>query len=162
MLRKIVLLSLPLFIVMGTVTTVIALERQRTAEWARTLEQYFAQTHTAAIDVEVQVTVSALQPWNFREGMGSAFLDTNDWRWHIEQLPFPPDSLYCVLVKRIPTATANPIIEPARQLLYVAHHSDHLWRVGWIVHEGPTEPFTMEVANDIAALGCDPKLLRQA
>jgi hypothetical protein len=30
-----------------------------------------------------------------------------------------------------------------------------VWRAGWLVHEGPLEPFSQELAAQLEALGCD-------
>ncbi len=116
---------------------------------------------TLAFDVQVQRTVNARQPWNFDERMGRAWLRPGEWPWQIDRLPFPPNALYCVLIERTPSASAKSSLKAARQLLYVAHHSDQLWRLGWVVHEGQQAPFGAADFKRLVELGCDPERLLQ-
>jgi hypothetical protein len=69
----------------------------------------------------------------------------DDWRWEV-RLPYPPDELVCVLLAGA---------QAQHQVVYVGHHTDTLWRVGWLVHQGPASPFPPDVAVELAALGCE-------
>jgi hypothetical protein len=42
-----------------------------------------------------------------------------------------------------------------RQVVFVGYHSDALWRVGWLVHDGPKTPFPATFILQLKALGCD-------
>jgi hypothetical protein len=39
--------------------------------------------------------------------------------------------------------------------IFLVHHSDALYRVGWLAYEGPEEPFGPQLAADLASIGCD-------
>ena len=110
MLRKILLLGLPLLVALATATTVMLYERQRTPNWQQTLEQYFANQLAPAASDTVIASVEAQLPWAFAAEMGRAVVDAGAWPWGIEQLPYPPDALYCVLMDDS-SAGASP---PAR------------------------------------------------
>jgi hypothetical protein len=49
----------------------------------------------------------------------------------------------------------SPTGEPAYQVVYIGHHSDALWKVGWVVHEGRGDPFSRATEEQISLLGCD-------
>lgn len=176
--RKILTLALPLLILLGTVTTVVALEQQRTPEWQRALNGYLDQSrlddfhsddsrsgdssavkHSNVLAARVRRVARARLPWNFRAEMGRPVRSTQQWPWAVNQLPYPPDALYCVLVQetvsKFAPATATPQMATTRRVIYVAHHSDKLWRVGWMVHEGPIQPFSPALASHLASVGCD-------
>jgi hypothetical protein len=44
--------------------------------------------------------------------------------------------------------------ELVRQVVYLVHHSDALYRVGWLAYEGPEEPFDEALRSDLASIGC--------
>lgn len=77
------------------------------------------------------------------------------WAWQITQVSYPPEALQCVLVQGLRTSLTGAPEQPKRQVIYVGYHSDSLWREGWLVHEGPREPFTAELAADLQGIGCD-------
>ena len=77
----------------------------------------------------------------------------NDWRWKVSKLPFPPLAVQCVLLERTRESDGAED-EPLRQVVFVGHHSDGLYRVGWLVHEGPKEPFSPELQAHLDAIGC--------
>jgi hypothetical protein len=155
MLRKIIVLGVPLLLIFGMMTTMVVFEGRRTPPWQRSLNQYFTHTDTSSFDLQVYESAKARQPWNFEEDMATPFFNGIDWPWQQERLPFPPDILYCTLIDRIPTTSATATIEAERQLVYVAHHSDALWRVGWMVHEGPVIRSDVNVPQDFTIVGCD-------
>jgi hypothetical protein len=149
---------IPLLVLLSAVTTVAALERQRAPDWQTTLDHYLARRQRAGTALRVQRVVFAQQPWRFDAALASAAPDPEDWRWNAERLPYPPDAVYCVLFENVAGSTAKAAATTGGQVVYVAHHSDKLWRVGWIVHEGPREPFPPALRADLSALGCDLSL----
>lgn len=162
MLRKILLIGLPLLVALGTATTVMFYDGQRTPGWQQTLEQYLAQSGASSVnaaDDQIIASDAAQVPWNFDAEMGHAVVDAQAWQWSIEQLPYPPDALFCVLVDdSTPTSTSSvtqPTNPPTQRLVYVAHHTDKLWRVGWVVHEGGRAPFAVADTDALGAVGCD-------
>jgi hypothetical protein len=157
MLRKIILISLPLFVLLVMLTAVVAFEEKRTPDWQQVLKRYIEETRPIAVEVSILESVQASRPWNFDESMGVAYRQPNSWPWDIDRLPFPADALYCVLMQREPLEAAYQEVKSNHQIYYVAHHADALWRVGWVVHEGPMQPFAAAVRDDLAEIGCDLK-----
>jgi len=151
--KKIIALAVPLLVLVGVVMILATLERRRTPDWQTTLNDYISQSALDGESVRVQAVVEASKPWNFTASMGKAV--RSSWTWQIAQLPFPPKKLQCVLVERERSPAAGASEEAQRQVLYVAYHSDGLWRMGWLVHEGPQEPFTAQLVTDLDAIGCD-------
>ena len=158
MLRKSFLLLVPILVLLGTVTTVVAFERQRVPDWRSALQSYLALHETEAIALRVEWTIESHSPWQMQPQMGVPFVSGDQWLWHVERVPFPPDALYCVVVVRTPTALAPAHLSPMRQVLYVAHHDDLLWRTGWLVHEGQVAAFDAEIMDELAAVGCDVEM----
>jgi hypothetical protein len=141
-----------------TVTTVAAFERQRIPDWQQALNLYLEQTRLSALKLGVQEPLKSTLPWNFRAEMGNPNLELRKWPWDFGRLPYPPDRLYCVIVGPTPSAAKQADkqgVQPPRQLLYIAHHTDAMWRVGWVVHQGPTLPFDAAASSDLAAIGCN-------
>ncbi|MEM7346631.1 MAG: hypothetical protein AAF485_20500 [Chloroflexota bacterium] len=88
--------------------------------------------------------MEASQPWNYLNTMGKPV--PRGWVWGIETVPFPPTAMQCVLLAEG---------EINQQVIYVGYHTDNLWRVGWLVHEGPTSPFQPEHIVNLTEIGCD-------
>ena len=163
MCRKALLFGMPLLVALGTLATVMFYERQRTPDWQQTLAAYLHLSQMAD-DVEVLASVKARTPWDFNAEMGRAVSGELAWPWGIAQLPYPPDALYCVLVGKPESAVTQEAAQPGGKftlrLLYVAHHSDKMWRVGWLVHEGGRAPWAATDEDVLASVGCefDPQM----
>ncbi len=142
---KTLLVLIPLLVLLGTATAVAGLEARRTPDWQAALAEVQASNALSGQPSTLQHVAHARTPQQFQDGMGSVVSD--DWRWQIERLPRPPQELYCVLL-------GEPDPGP-RQVVYVAHLSDALYRAGWVVYAGPRTPFPPELVTDLAALGCD-------
>ena len=151
--KRIIALAFPFIMLVSVVMTFAALEARRGPDWKFELNDYIAQSKLPAETIKVQAVVEASKPWNFSEAMGQAV--RNDWRWTIDELPFPPQAMQCVLLERSRKSTVGAKTEPERQVVFVGYHTDTLWRVGWLVHEGPKEPFTQELAAHLNTIGCD-------
>ena len=91
MLRKVMILGLPVLILLGSSVTVIAFERQHTPDWPWALERYLDQTQMANEQVEILGTEKASLPWNFCVTMGTPLVIASDWTWQIDRLPYLND-----------------------------------------------------------------------
>jgi hypothetical protein len=151
--RRAMLFAVPLAAVDVLILAFVWLESQREPDWRHELDDYIARTALPSETVTVQSVVRASQPQNFRAEMGRAA--RYDWRWSATSPSFPAQAVQCVLLERQWTASAEGEDRPAPQILFVAHHSDALYRVGWLVYAGPEEPLTDETAGYLTAIGCD-------
>lgn len=151
--RRAVLFAVPLTALATLILVFVWLEAQRDPDWRHELDEYITRTALPSETVIVQSVVRASQPKSFSGEMGRAA--RHDWRWSAIDPPFPAQAVQCVLLERQWTAPAEGEDRPARQILFVAHHSDALYRVGWLVYAGPEEPFTEEAAGYLTTIGCD-------
>jgi hypothetical protein len=151
--KRILVLAVPFVILVGVALTFIVLEGRRTPDWESVLDDYIAGSHAPGETIDVLAMVQARKPWNFTPSMGRAV--RSDWKWQIVQLPFPPTELRCVLLERRGGSATGATGEGKRQVVYVGYHTDALWRLGWLVHEGPQGPFTAPLLADLEAIGCD-------
>ncbi|MCC6166119.1 MAG: hypothetical protein IT329_02715 [Caldilineaceae bacterium] len=141
---------IPLLVLLGTATTVAALESRRTPDWQTTLNRYLAENTQTGKPAQVQTITRARRPDRFTHEMGSSV--SHAWQWQIERLPSPPQELYCVLLHSPVPGMGD---EPPAQVLYVGYRTDALYRTGWIVHAGPHSPFPASLPRRLAAVGCD-------
>lgn len=151
--KKIIALGFPLMVLVSVVTVLVLLEGQRVPDWQAELSEYITQHRLPGETIKVGVAVQASNPENFQESMGRAV--PNDWPWGIGEVPFPPSALKCILLERDRKPIGGTQTEPKRQVIFVGYHSDSLWHVGWLVHEGPVEPFTPEDTTTFNTIGCD-------
>jgi hypothetical protein len=142
--RKTLLLALPVLVIAATALAVFVLERQRTPDWQMALDEYLASTGAVWQDARIGANVVAQMSWNFGEDNGNPQMSGN-WPWGIATLPYPPNALRCMLITN----------GEGEQLLFVAQHTDKLWRIGWIVHVGPTVPLTVAERGALAEVGCN-------
>jgi len=146
--RKIVALAAPVAVLLFALGFIIALERQRGPNWQLELDEYVAQHTTLTETIRVQTVTRARRPSNFTAAMGTP--QAGDWI-----IPsYPPQAVRCALVVRT-HPTDGGEIESVRHVVYLAHHSDALYRVGWLAYEGPREPFGPQLKADLASIGCD-------
>ena len=90
----------------------------------------------------------AREPRNFSASMGTP--QPGDWI----NPSNPPQDVRCVLLARS-GASVGDSGETVRQVVYLVHHSDALYRVGWLAYKGPEEPFDEKLRSDLASIGCD-------
>jgi hypothetical protein len=121
-------------------------------DWETALNRYLASVRLPDETIGVEAVVEASKPQNFTANMGKAA--PVDWTWQIEEVPFPPTALRCVLLERVPSSAPGVAGKPKRQVVFVGYHNDMLWRAGWLVHEGPQEPFGPELVADLDSIGC--------
>ncbi len=157
MMRKSLLIVLPVVVMVMTAFAVYWLARLRTPDWQGALDIYLAEAGEASAGTVQRPVVigkvAATKPWLFHNGMGRAQM-TGEWPWDAVQLPYPPDAVRCVLVAGPSTAAGSTEDAGSRgQLLFVAHHIDKLWRTGWVVHEGL--PGTNDTRAVLAEIGCE-------
>jgi hypothetical protein len=155
--NRVIALIIPLMVLVATTMTVVTLEVQREPDWQRELEAYIearAMTET----LTVQAVAEAQKPWNFVPRMGIPALNVSTWAT-AEKLPYPPREVQCALLAqqdpRTELETPDDSVPVERRIVYLGYHSDTLWNVGWLIHEGPREPFSAEVRAHLAAIGCD-------
>jgi hypothetical protein len=137
-------LAVPLAAVAFTLGFIIALEVQRGPDWRLELDAYLAQHTAPAETVRVLAVKKARQPWNFTAAMGAP--EAGD-----RIVPsYPPQAVRCALLARSRMGAGS-----VHQVVFLVYHSDALYRVGWLAHEGPEEPFGPEVTEHLELIGCD-------
>jgi tetratricopeptide (TPR) repeat protein len=151
--KKVVALVIPIVVLIVAIVVVAVLEVQRGPDWQLELDEYISQSALPSETVTVQSVVEASKPWNFSEEMGTAARD--DWKWGSVAPLFPPEAVQCVLLERSRESTIGVEEESGRQVVFVAYHTDALYRAGWLAYVGPKEPFTQELAAHLATIGCD-------
>jgi hypothetical protein len=147
--RKIVALAVPVAALLFTLGFVVFLEVRREPNWRLELREYIALHTPPSENVRIQAVTRASKPWNFSAAMGTP--EPGDWI-----IPSsPPQEVRCALLVRSHRSSSGAGDESVRQVLYLVHHSDALYRVGWLAYEGPKEPFGPELKPDLASIGCD-------
>jgi tetratricopeptide (TPR) repeat protein len=154
--RRMVALAVPLAVLIVGMLAFARLEAQRGPDWRHELDAYIAQAALPSETVTIQSVVRASEPQNFGKEMGRAV--RNEWTWSVIAPPFPAQIVQCALLERHRQSTAGGKESSTRQVAYVAHHSDGLYRVGWLVYAGPETPFTQETIAQLAEIGCDLRL----
>ncbi|NBD34827.1 MAG: hypothetical protein GVY30_02360 [Chloroflexi bacterium] len=150
--KKFIALMLPWLVLGATLVAVVVLETLRTPDWRAELKAYVA-TQAVTGTLAVQSVAEAERPWHFEAAMGE--LMRQEWTtWGtVEEIPYPPQRVRCVLLaQRHPPPGAKTT---ARQIVYVAYHSDTLWHQGWLIHQGAREPFPSGVWKDLDTIGCE-------
>ncbi len=155
--KKIIALAFPFLVLVGAVTTVLAFEARRTPDWENELNSYIAGSRAPGETITILAQVEASRPRNFTPAMGTARANESGWPWGMSELPppYPPTAVHCVLLERVRKSATGEAGEALRQVIFVSYHSDQLFRIGWLTHEGPQEPFTPELATNLDAIGCD-------
>jgi tetratricopeptide (TPR) repeat protein len=154
--KRMVALAVPLAVVIVGMLAFARLEAQRGADWRHELDEYVAQSALPSETVTIQSVARASEPQSFSGEMGRAV--RNEWTWSVIAPPFPAQAVQCVLLERTRQSTASGEKESIHQVAFVAHHSDGLYRVGWLAYAGPEAPFTQETVAHLAAIGCDLSL----
>jgi len=147
--RRVVALAVPLAVLIFGLGFFVGLEVRRAPNWRLELDEYVAQHRSPSETVTVQTVVKAEKPWHFSPAMGAP-ADADGIT-----PSYPPKEVRCVLLLRGRPSESGADDELVRQVVFLAYHSDVLYRVGWLAHEGPEEPFPAEVLADLALIGCD-------
>jgi len=151
--RRIAALAIPSVALMVVAVGLAALETRRRPDWRMTLDEYIAHSASPSETVTVQSVAEAREPWNLRKGMWEAVPD--DWTWTVDELPFPPLGVQCVLLERARRTDIGNEQGRLRQVVFVGYHTDGLYRVGWVVHSGPDGPLGQELQTRLAEIGCE-------
>jgi hypothetical protein len=147
--RRTIALAVPVAVVLFTLGLIAALELQRGPNWRLELDEYVAHHSSPTETVRIAALARASRPWNFTAAMGTP--EPGDWI-----VPsYPPQAVRCALVERRRTSSSGAGDESVRRVVFLVHHSDALYRVGWLAYEGPREPFGPELVAHLASIGCD-------
>jgi hypothetical protein len=130
---------------------VVGLEVRRGPDWRLALDEYVAQQRSLGETIRVETVVRARKPWNFTPAMG-----TVEWESGIAP-SLPPQAVRCaLLLRRRPDSAWQD--DSRRQVVFVVHHSDALYHVGWLAYAGPEEPFGPEETTFLDRIGCELRL----
>jgi hypothetical protein len=148
--RKVISLGLALVVLVVLGVAVHRLEARRIPDWRIELDKYIASRWPAKANVRIHSIAVAREPWNMKREMGHPV--SSEGMWASVRLPFPPAQVMCVLLERDEKTPAQGTVY---HVVLVCHHSDGLWKHGWVVHEGIGEPFSEALQEQMSALGCD-------
>ena len=147
-----VALAVPFAVLIVGIVIFVVVEVQRGPDWRLELDEYVAQSALPSETVKVRSVARASGPQRFCGEMGRPLRD--DWRWNAVAPSFPPEAVRCVLLERIRPSTGGSEEDSAQQVVFVAYHTDALYRAGWLAYAGPEEPFTQELVAHLATIGC--------
>jgi tetratricopeptide (TPR) repeat protein len=150
--RRLIALGVPMAALIVALVAFAVAEGRRGPDWQRELDRYIAQSALPSETVTIRSVAEANEPQNFSGEMGRAA--PSDWRWGSVTPPLPPAAVQCVLLERARPPAPGSAGESVRQVVYVAYHTDALYRVGWLTYEGPEDPFAPVAAAHLSALGC--------
>jgi tetratricopeptide (TPR) repeat protein len=150
---RIAAIALPILVGLVVIVTVVALQARRGPDWRLALNEYIAQRTQLHGVLTVQRVVAARHPANFVLAMGMPV--PGGPLWESVRPVFPPRAVQCVLLEISCATCGTASGEAWRQVVYLAYHSDSLYRVGWRVYEAGREPFTPELQADLQVIGCD-------
>jgi hypothetical protein len=152
--RRAIFLAIPLLVLVALVTGMVVMEAGRPADWRVALDEYVGdQAMISPGGITAQSAARASKPWNFSQEMSRGVLGSR--MWGRLDLPFPPEEVWCVLLKRGQVSTDEPGGETPYQVVFVGYHTDRLWRTGWVVHEGARSPFSPAFMASLLVIGCD-------
>jgi hypothetical protein len=161
--RKVILFAIPVLVLIVVVITVIIGQAiHHPAGWRTELEKYVRYKSSF---IAVQVVTQASKPWYFKRNMShttfgeGAFADYNyeGRRQGYRRIPFPPEEVWCVLLRETRSLANDARVETSHAVIFVGYHLD-LYHAGWVVHEGETEPFSSKFIEDISRIGCNLSL----
>jgi hypothetical protein len=147
--RRVVALGIPLAVLVFAVGVVVGLEVRRGPDWRLELDEYVARERASGEVISVEAVVRARKPWNFAPAMGNAERESGI------APSFPPQAVRCALLIRQGEPDRDGEAIPVRQVVFLVHHSDAPYRVGWLAYEGPEEPFGPELTTHLKRVGCD-------
>jgi hypothetical protein len=147
--RRIVVLAVPLAVLVFALGFIVGLEVRRGPDWRLELDAYLARHTTPSETVTVEAVTRARRPERFRASMGTP--QEGDWI----KPSSPAQAVRCALLLRRRPADDGTGGEEVRQVLFLVHQSDALYRVGWLAYEGPSLPFGPQLLENLASIGCD-------
>ena len=160
--RKAFAFGLSALVLIVLIAGLVILHIGQTPPWRAELFKYVSNC-SASLDEEMRVayTARARRPHLFDAhvgrttwGGGRHFQTDHSYSpseaYGTSALPFPPERVWCVLVRR-----GHLQRESSKgQVIFVALHLD-LYYAEWIVHEGESEPFSQVFLNSLSQIGCD-------
>ncbi|MCG3206879.1 MAG: hypothetical protein FOGNACKC_00478 [Anaerolineae bacterium] len=164
--RRLFLLLIPVLVLI-TVALAASIGNALTQSgWEDELQKYYLQRRSFGT---IQAVTRASRPGNFSKALsrityGSGPYSTDysfqDKTFVAANIPYPPDEVWCVLLKNSNRSTANSVTAASYTVIFINYHLS-LWFGGWVVHEGETSPFSPEFIRRVDALGCEPLKLPQ-
>lgn len=174
--KRLISSSVPLILPLLFVAVVlIVLEKNRAPAWSAALNQYIAvENNPPTSTLEVLQAMHASQPWNFREDMSAsvyraAYRVVNQGNPDIASprvqvsatlvlesatpLSYPPQELWCVLLKYQHKSGLAPHRETGYSVIYVALHKD-LYTAEWVVHISADCFPSQRLLQTFQAIGC--------
>jgi len=148
--RRLIALAVPVAVLFFALGFVVGLEVQRGPNWRLELEDYVAEHRSPGDAATIETVARARRPDEFSAAMGT-LADPGDI-----QPSSGAGAVRCVLLE-----WSRPMDDgdrPWRQVVFLVHHSDALYRVGWLAYEGPQEPFGPQLTADLNRIGCDLNL----
>jgi hypothetical protein len=136
-------------VVLFTAGLVVALELQRGPNWRLELNEYVARHASPTETVRIAALARARKPWNFTAAMGTP----ERGAWIVPS--YPPQAVRCALLVHSRLLSSASHDESIRQVVFLVHHSDALYRVGWLAYEGPQEPFGPDLVAHLESIDCD-------
>ena len=157
--RKVILLSIPLLVLIGTVLAVDIGDAALHPSWQPELSKYIRSKKAF---ITIKAVDQASRPVNFNQDMSSAAFSDDVFYTQgygggqsgYRNLPFPPEEVWCVLLKKTRRAADDSIVESTYSVVFVARHLD-MWHADWVVHEGEQEPFSPAFLEKLSKIGCD-------
>jgi hypothetical protein len=164
--RKAPLLIIPVLVVIVIGAVFAVYESRRTPEWRVELNRYTAvQDATEARTTTVLAATKARQPWNLtRDARTVVYGDSAHYITDAGYggqsagsgtipLPYPPEEVWCALLKQERTSTGTSEVRVAYDVVLVALHQD-LYNADWVVHAGIGDPSGQRAAELLPLVGC--------
>ena len=178
--RKFVLLTIPLLVVILLATTLLIINFNQPPDWQDELHRYLQYKNTSISGKYMVVsTVKARKPWNFIAEMSLATfgesmyyqteihysketpdLETDSTlskepsKGNLISLPYPPAEVWCVLLERENQIGNDLPAKGSQNIVLVGLHQD-LYNTDYIIHEIPKSMQTTTSGEVATTIGCD-------
>ena len=162
--RRALAVIVPLLLAAALVVTLlVAIQINRPPAWQLELDKYVDYKDSLSSGTTtVQLVDRAGRPWNFGQDISHAtFADSPYYqidhsysgRRGPRPLPFPPEEVWCALLKRDHHSTDNRE-EATYSIVFVAEHQD-LYNADMVTHEGASDLSTQAFVESVSRIGCD-------
>jgi hypothetical protein len=175
--KRLVISSISLAIpILVLAVVLLVLGRQATPAWSEALDEYLAfENRPPTSTLDVRQTMHAGRPWNFKEAMSASVLkapyrlensraiestsprslvsDTLLYEIAAIPLSYPPQDLWCVLLKYQRKASLTHDREAGYRVVYAALHKD-LYTAEWVIHISADDFPSQRLAQTFQAIGC--------
>ncbi|MGE5224612.1 MAG: hypothetical protein ACM3PY_19425 [Omnitrophica WOR_2 bacterium] len=144
--KKLFYLSIPILLTGIFVTAWIAFDERQPPGYRSALDQYITeQEQSSQTVIRVQAVTRASKPWEF-------IRDDNDPP-SSPSLSYPPDEVWCILLKVDQNRTAR------YELVFAALHTS-IYTVDWVIHPAAQPVSSPQVQQRVSGIGCDPSRLK--